>query len=127
MEMLSYKGYEGTTEIDMQRDCCFGRLLFVADLVTYEARTPAELRKEFEAAVDDYLETCATVGKLPVKPCSGVFQVRVTPQLHRDAVLRAIRDGVALNAVVSQALSRHIYGTTDTTRAQYAHRVAEDS
>lgn len=120
MDTLSYKGYEGTTEIDMDRNCCFGKVLFVSDLVTYEAETPAQLRKEFEAAVDDYLETCAQIGKDPVKPCNGVFQVRVTPALHRDAVLRGIRDGFALNAVVSQALSHHIYGKPNTTHNHFS-------
>ena len=40
----------------MTRSVCRGKILFIDDLVTYEAASPAKLQKEFEAAVDDYLE-----------------------------------------------------------------------
>lgn len=68
MEILKYKDYEGTAEIDMIRLVCRGKVLFIDDLVTYEASTPAELQTEFEAAVDDYLETCIDLGRDPQKP-----------------------------------------------------------
>ena len=38
----------------MTRSVCRGKILFIDDLVTYEAASPATLQKEFEAAVDDY-------------------------------------------------------------------------
>ncbi|MCO5119186.1 MAG: type II toxin-antitoxin system HicB family antitoxin [Burkholderiaceae bacterium] len=87
---------------------CRGRILFIDDLVTYEANTPDLLQKEFEAAVDDYVETCAQVGKAPQRPFKGLFNVRVPPALHRAAALRAARDGVALNEVVVKALTMYL-------------------
>lgn len=59
MDILRYKEYEGTAERDMERMVCRGKILFIDDLVTYVADTPARLQQEFEAAVDDYLATCA--------------------------------------------------------------------
>ena len=41
----------------MSRQVCRGKILFISDLVTYEAQSPVELQKEFELAVDDYIET----------------------------------------------------------------------
>ncbi len=108
MDLLQYKGYEGTAELDMIRRVCRGRILFIDDLVTYEAKTPARLQKEFEVAVDDYIDTCAQVGKEPQRPFRGLFNVRVTPALHRAAALRAARDGVALNEVVVRALTEYL-------------------
>ena len=93
MDILKYRDYEGTAELDMARGVCRGKILFIDDLVTYEAVAPAMLQQEFEAAVDDYLETCAAVGKEPLAPFRGLFKVRVAPVLHRAATLRAVSDG----------------------------------
>ena len=108
MDLLQYKGYEGTAELDMTRRVCRGRVLFIDDLVTYEADTPNLLQKEFEAAIDDYLETCTQVGKEPQRPFKGLFNVRVPPALHRAAAVRATCDAVALNEVVVQALTAYL-------------------
>jgi predicted HicB family RNase H-like nuclease len=51
MDLLQYNGYEGTAELDMARRVCRGRVLFIDDLITYEANTPDLLQQEFEAAV----------------------------------------------------------------------------
>jgi predicted HicB family RNase H-like nuclease len=110
MDLLKYKDYEGTAELDMARRVCRGRILFIDDVVTYEAASPQFLQQEFEAAVDDYLKTCVRVGKKPQRPFKGLFNVRVPAQLHRSAALRATRDGVSLNEVVVSALTSYLQG-----------------
>jgi predicted HicB family RNase H-like nuclease len=104
VDILKYKEYEGTAELDMSRGICRGKILFIDDLVTYESDSPVGLRREFEAAVDDYLETCAALGKEPQRPFRGLFNVRVPPELHRAAALRATMEGVSLNDVVVRSL-----------------------
>lgn len=104
MDILKYKDYEGTAELDMAHRICRGKILFIDDLVTYEAASPAELQMEFEASVDDYIETCATLGREPQKPLKGQFNVRIPPALHKAAALRALADNVSLNDVAVQAL-----------------------
>lgn len=118
MDILKYKDYEGTAELDMVRGVCRGKVLFIDDLVTYESAAPAGLQKEFEAAVDDYLETCAILGKEPLRPFRGLFNVRVTPTIHRSATLRAVADGVSLNDVVVRALDTFL-----NVRADVNHNI----
>lgn len=108
MNILKYKYYEGTAEIDMERFVCRGKILFIDDLITYEASTPEELKKEFEAAVDDYLDTCETLGRAPQKPLKGLFNVRVSPALHKAAAMRAAMDNVSLNEVVARSLDSYV-------------------
>jgi predicted HicB family RNase H-like nuclease len=108
MDILKYKDYEGTAELDMTRQVCRGKILFIDDVVTYEATSPAQLQAEFEAAVNDYIDTCATLGREPQKPLKGLFNVRITPALHKAAVLRALRDNVSLNDVVVRALDAFV-------------------
>jgi len=112
VDILKYKGYEGSAELDMERQVCRGRLLFVDDLVTYEADTPANLQREFQAAVDDYLETCRELGREPKKPLKGQFNVRIPPAMHAAAVRRALAANVALNEVVIRALGAFLSAGT---------------
>lgn len=108
MDILKYKDYEGTAELDMVRRVCRGKILFIDDLVTYEAASPTELQTEFEAAVDDYLDTCAALGRAPKKPLRGQFNVRIPPALHKAAALRALADNVSLNDVAVRALDEFV-------------------
>jgi predicted HicB family RNase H-like nuclease len=108
MTVMQYKDFEGSADIDLDTLVCRGKILFIDDLVTYKANSPSELVQEFQAAVDDYLETCTQLGKTPQKPCKGQFNVRVTSELHRLAQRRAIQDGISLNAVAISALEDYL-------------------
>lgn len=116
MDTLKYKDYEGTVEVDMDRFVCRGKILFINDLVTYEAATPADLKREFEAAVDDYLETCAAIGRDAQKPFKGLFNVRIPPALHRALAIRAIHDNATQNDVVVRSLDAYLNGVAMTSK-----------
>jgi predicted HicB family RNase H-like nuclease len=107
MNILKYKEYEGTAELDMTKGVCRGKILFIDDLITYEAASPCDLEKEFQLAVDDYIETCTFLNRAPKKPLKGQFNVRISPALHKTATLRAITDNVCLNDVVVRALESY--------------------
>jgi predicted HicB family RNase H-like nuclease len=118
VDILKYKDYEGTAELDMERMVCRGKILFINDLVTYEAAHPKNLQAEFEAAVDDYLQTCAQLNRLPAKPFRGLFNVRVKPDTHRAAALYAAAHEMSLNAVVECALDLFLHKTEVTHKHQ---------
>lgn len=118
MDILKYKDYEGTAELDMTRGVCRGKILFINDLVTYEAALPFDLQKEFEAAVDDYLLTCAELGREPQKSLKGLFNVRIPPALHKAAVLRALADKNTLNDVVVRALDAYLNSKAEVNHVE---------
>jgi predicted HicB family RNase H-like nuclease len=111
MTYLHYKGYTGTIEPQLEDNSLFGKLVFIRDLVTYEAQTLAELKKEFEFSVDVYLQSCEELGRKPETPFKGSFNVRSSPDIHRQIVLAASQEDMSLNAFVNQAimekLARH--------------------
>lgn len=113
MNTLQYKEYEGTAELDMERQICRGKILFINDLIIYEAATPAGLQHAFEYAVDDYIETCRDLGIEAKKPLKGQFNVRIPPALHRAAVVFATRNEMYLNEVVVRALDSFINASQD--------------
>jgi predicted HicB family RNase H-like nuclease len=94
---LKHKGYAGSVEVSLEDNCLHGRVQFVNDLITYEGATPDELATAFRDAVDSYLAHCSAIGKQPEKACSGTFNVRLGPELHRKAAIRAVQEGRTLN------------------------------
>ena len=101
---FEYKGYLGSAEVDAEDGILHGRLLFIRDAIGYHGTTVAELRSAFEEAVDDYLAACAEHGDQPDVPCKGSFNVRVGPERHRTAALRARQKGIGLNEYMCDAL-----------------------
>jgi predicted HicB family RNase H-like nuclease len=118
VDILKYKDYEGTAELNMTRRVCRGKILFINDLVTYEASQPSELQKEFEAAVDDYVATCADLGREPQKSLKGQFNVRIPQELHKASALRALTDSVSLNDVVVRALDAYVNARVDINHVE---------
>jgi predicted HicB family RNase H-like nuclease len=110
MKPLQYKGYLGSVDCDPQENCLYGQILHINDLVTYEAESPAGIKAAFEESVDDYLATCAEVGKDPDKSFKGTFNVRMAPELHKAAAVAAVQTETTLNDFVSQAVAEKVAG-----------------
>lgn len=96
MNTMTYKGYAATVQYDDEDGIFFGRLAGIRDGVGFHADTVADLKAAFHEAVDDYIETCAKIGKDPQKPYSGQIMVRVDPQVHARAALAAELAGKSL-------------------------------
>mgnify|MGYP001003737412 CR=1 FL=1 len=107
---LLYKGYEGSIEYSREDDCLYGKVLGIdkRQLITYEGSSIDELKADFEAGIDDYLETCHQHGWKPAKPYSGTLSVRLTPALHAKAAQRSEELGISLNAFIKQTLQEAI-------------------
>lgn len=105
---MEYKGYTATVEFDESINAFHGRVDDIVDVVTFEATTVDDLRREFEASVDDYLEMCSESGDEPQRPYSGKFVVRVDPQLHRAATVTARRAGESLNSWIESTITRAV-------------------
>lgn len=103
---MSYKGYSARIEYDDEDGIFTGRIAGIRDRVGFHADSVAELREAFHEAVDDYLETCARVGKEPQKSYSGQMLFRVSPEVHRKAAMAAELAGKSLNQWAEDVLSR---------------------
>ena len=102
--ILEYKGYYTKVEYSAEDKVLFGKIEGISDLVNFESESSETVENEFHAAVDDYLAFCKDLGKNPDKPYKGMFNVRVTPELHRMAAIEADKRGETLNAFVAQAI-----------------------
>ncbi len=105
---LRHRGYLGSIETSIDDRCFHGRVLFINDLVCYGGESFDELEKEFIDSVDRYLAHCEEIGKSPNRPCSGVFQVRISPDLHRLAAMVATKESISLNDLMARALRSYM-------------------
>jgi predicted HicB family RNase H-like nuclease len=104
--VLDYKGYKGRVKLDEESGLLHGEVLDLRDVVTFEGESVQELEKAFRDSVDDYLEFCAELDREPDRPFSGKFQLRISPELHRDVWIQAQREGKSLNQYVAEKLAR---------------------
>ena len=107
-KVMEYKGYHARIEFDVEDCTLHGKIEGINDLVTFESRNPLSIKKEFEKAVDDYLEFCKEVGKEPDKEYKGTFNVRIQPELHKRLALVALMNGETLNASVEKAIREYV-------------------
>ena len=110
MNALHHKAYTGTFTFEPDDDAFHGEIVGIRDVVHFSGRSVDELRASFQEAVDDYLATCAELGREPDKPYSGRFVVRVSPEVHRLAETAAKALGKSLNAFASEALENAARG-----------------
>ena len=108
MGQLKYKGYSGSVEYSEEDNCLFGKVLGLKkDCITYEGETIAELKSDFEGAID-YLASCKKRGVDPAKPYSGKLIVRMPSDLHGMVAMAAANAGTTINEFINKAVSKEL-------------------
>ena len=101
---MEYKGYVGSVEFSEEDGTLFGRVMGIRALISYEGETGKELMEDFHDAVDTYLSLCAEKGITPERAYKGSFNVRISPELHRQISVCAAAQQISLNSFVENAL-----------------------
>lgn len=131
MTTMRYKGYTAVIEYDDEDEIFFGNLAGIRDGVGFHADTVADLKAAFHEAVDDYIETCAKIGKSPDKPYSGNLMLRVDPAVHANAALAAELSGKSLNewgeGALREAAEKFTAAPSKTRTAQPARKRARSA
>lgn len=109
MGTLKYKGYTGSVEYSEEDNCLYGEVLGMSkDFISYEGKDVDSLRKDFEEAVDYYLNSCKKRGVEPRKPYSGNLNVRLTPEIHSRIASIAQQTGTTINGFIKQTLAKAV-------------------
>ena len=107
-DMIKHKGYFGSVHYNSDDRIFYGKIEFIRSLVSYEGQDAESLEAAFHEAVDDYLATCAEMGREPEKPFKGSFNVRIAPELHERVMIAATQHGMTLNRFVAETLSQAV-------------------
>ena len=108
MNTMNHGGYTARIEFDERDNIFVGRILGLRSIISFHGKTVAELRREFVAAIKDYLQDCIEQGVEPEKPASGKLLLRVPPEVHRRALIAAQAKGKSLNQWATEALQRAV-------------------
>jgi hypothetical protein len=84
-----YLGYYGNVDFSEENQCWHGKILYIQDLITYEADERDDIQGYFSVAVDHYLQMCKEVGDEPNAPCPSHFR----------SIDDAPRDGTLINLI----------------------------
>ena len=106
---MEYKGYVGSVEFSEEDALFYGKVLGIRALISYEGTNAAELVADFHGAVDDYLKLCAQSGTEPEKAYKGSFNVRISPELHKQAVIAAMSHNMSLNSFVEASIQQALH------------------
>jgi len=104
MTTLTYKGYTGVIDLDIDEDILHGEVVDLRDTITFQGESVPEMKKAFQDSVDDYLDFCSLEGVQPEKPFSGKFMLRVGPNKHKFINRAALHSGKSINAWASNKL-----------------------
>jgi predicted HicB family RNase H-like nuclease len=103
--MMDYKGYTATVEYDSEAKIFHGDVINTRDVITFQGTTVEEIERAFKESVDDYTTWCKEEGVEPEKPYSGKFNIRLSPELHKEVSLRAKKLKISINNFVEKAIT----------------------
>ena len=105
---MEYKGYIGSVEFSEEDGVFFGKVMGLRALISYEGTNAKELVEDFHGSVDEYLAVCMEEGVEPEKAYKGSFNIRISPELHKQAAVCAISQRITLNHLVESALQKYV-------------------
>ncbi len=108
MNTMNHLGYTARIEFDDRDNIFVGRILGLRSIISFHGQTVAQLRREFAAAVKDYLRDCEAQDVAPEKPASGKLLLRIPAEVHSRALVAAQARGKSLNQWATEALQRAV-------------------
>lgn len=106
--LIEYKGYHAKISYDPEDKIFVGDVIGIDDFVGFHVYSAEDVENRFHECIDEYLDFCEETGKKPSKEYRGVFNVRISPELHRLAVLEAADQDITLNQFVANAIANSI-------------------
>jgi predicted HicB family RNase H-like nuclease len=105
--MFTYKGYIGKIDYDDEVGIFHGEVINTRDVITFQGKSVNELKRALKDSVENYIQFCQERGEEPDRPFLGKFLVRVPPEVHREAFLKAKSAGKSLNAWVKEVIQNN--------------------
>ncbi|MBX2999869.1 MAG: type II toxin-antitoxin system HicB family antitoxin [Caldilineaceae bacterium] len=108
MNMMEINGYRAVIQYDPEIEMFRGEFVDLNGGADFYAKDINGLRREGEISLKVFLDMCREDGVEPRKAYSGRFNLRVSPQLHEEASVRAAAKGKSLNQWVADVIDEAI-------------------
>ena len=106
---MIYKDYIGSVHYSADDEIFFGKIEGINDSISFEGSSVSELKAAFQEAVEDYIELCQLNGKEPEKTYKGSFNIRIRPELHKQAAQKTLIERKSLNQYIEDAIEEKIF------------------
>jgi len=102
--ILEYKRYLTILDFDLAEGIIVGNVINTKDIISFHAETLAGAKQAFEDIIDTYLSACEAEGICASKLYSGKFNLRISPDLHRELSIEAAQEGLSLNELTQELI-----------------------
>ena len=102
---MEYRGYHAAIAFDGEDGIFVGSVVGIADSLSFHGEDVAGLTAAFHRCIDEYLDYCRQIGKSPDREYRGSLNIRLSPELHRQAAVLAAGEGKTLNQFIGEAVS----------------------
>ena len=107
--MMEYKGYFAEISYSNEDECFCGCIEGLKhSSISFEGNTVEDLKKDFREAIDSYLESCKVTNTKPEKQYKGSLNVRIGPELHSRAKIKAKEKNISVNELIKSALAMYL-------------------
>jgi predicted HicB family RNase H-like nuclease len=103
--VMKIDGYDAVINYDPEIEMFRGEFINLNGGADFYASDISGLHKEGQLSLNMFLEMCSEDGVSPRKNYSGKFNVRISPELHENLVLKASATGKSINQLVVESIS----------------------
>ena len=111
--ILEYDGYQAEITLNIKESYIIGTVLHIDDKIVFEVDDIKNAEQIFRDTINDYKEMCKEINQEPCRPYKGRFNVRISPELHKQAVMKSKKENISLNTFVEQAIQSRVDGGSD--------------
>lgn len=109
MNTMELDGFTAIIRYNPETDEFRGEIQGLNGGADFYGRTPDELRREFRASLDFFIEVCEKHGRPVKKQSSGKLILRLPPELHQEAATAAQAAGISLNNLIADAIRHELH------------------
>jgi predicted HicB family RNase H-like nuclease len=106
--IMKIDGYDAVINYDPEIEMFRGEFINLNGGADFYASDIKGLHKEGQASLNIFLAMCMEDGVEPKKSYSGKFNVRISPKLHENLVLKASATGKSINQLVVESISNSV-------------------
>ena len=108
---LFYKNYRTNVAYDEEEKYYYGKLEGIADFVNFGTENLDKIVEEFHSAVDDYLEYCAEIGKVPKLAVKPKYNLEINSDLYNSIKIAAKHSGENVENFIEKILADYLSKT----------------
>lgn len=106
--IMQYKGFVGSVHFSAEDRVFYGKVEGIEDLITFEGSSVDDLESGFHYMVEEHINDCMKEKKALKRSYKGNLNIRLSPELHKQAAQIAMFKGLSLNQYINEALKKEI-------------------